>query len=68
MKVKKNVWTVEMPEFVKHKTVKKKENKKEMSEMDDEYHTKFRASKAQSSIQKKRLRYLVLLVQERHIP
>ena len=48
----KNVWTVEMPEFVKHKTVKKKENDKEMSEMDDEYHTKFRAAKTQGSVQK----------------
>ena len=28
----KNVWTVEMPEFVKHKTVKKKENDKEKAD------------------------------------
>tara|TARA_R100001015_G_C4634496_1_gene201109 strand:- start:1591 stop:3153 length:1563 start_codon:yes stop_codon:yes gene_type:complete len=41
----KNVWSVEMPEFVKHKTVNKK-TKDNVSEMDDDYHTgKFRAPK-----------------------
>ena len=39
----KNVWSVMMPKFVDYKEVKKKENKKTVSEMDDEYHTgKFR--------------------------
>ena len=38
-----NVWSVMMPKFVDYKEVKKKENKKTVSEMDDEYHTgKFR--------------------------
>ena len=41
----KNVWSVKMPEFVKHKTIKKKV-KEDVSEMDDEYHTeKFRTPK-----------------------
>ena len=40
----KNIWTVEMPEFVKHKTVKQKP-KDDVSEMDDDYHKKFRAAK-----------------------
>ena len=47
----KNIWTVEMPEFVKHKTVKQKP-KDDVSEMDDEYHEKFRAAKTQSSVPK----------------
>ena len=48
----KNVWSVEMPEFVKHKVVKKKTDKNDVSEMDDDYHTKFRVAKTQSSVQK----------------
>ena len=41
----KNVWKVQMPEFVEHMKIKsKQENKnKEPTEMDDDYHTgKFR--------------------------
>ena len=39
----KNVWWVEMPKFVEYKGTPKKNDKKQVSEMDDEFHTgKFR--------------------------
>ena len=47
----KNVWYVEMPEFVRHETIIKK-NKEPVTEMDDEYHKRFRTSEAKSDIQK----------------
>jgi hypothetical protein len=41
-----------MPDFEKGKEVKSNgSNKKTISEMDDEYHNKFRAPKAEGSIQ-----------------
>ena len=46
----KNVWYVEMPEFVSHQVITKKTNGKDtVTEMDDEFHSKFRAPKAGSS-------------------
>ena len=43
----KNVWYVAMPEFVSHQAIKQSTNtSKVVSEMDDEYHTKFRTPKA----------------------
>ena len=46
----KNVWYVEMPEFVRHESVKEK-TKEVITEMDDEYHRKFRSSKTKTNIQ-----------------
>tara|TARA_A100001391_G_scaffold6115_1_gene3887 strand:- start:1943 stop:3517 length:1575 start_codon:yes stop_codon:yes gene_type:complete len=44
----KNVWYVEMPDFVNHQAIKKKVNDKQVSEMDEQYHTdKFRTPEAQ---------------------
>ena len=39
----RNVWYVEMPEFVNHQKIKPRNQQAELSEMDDEYHSKFRA-------------------------
>tara|TARA_R110000787_G_scaffold133719_1_gene246147 strand:+ start:4335 stop:5915 length:1581 start_codon:yes stop_codon:yes gene_type:complete len=44
----KNVWCVEMPTFVTHRLVKQK-IKDKPSEMDDDYHKKFRDSKAKGT-------------------
>jgi len=44
----KNVWCVEMPTFVTHKTIKQKVVNKP-SEMDDDYHRKFRDSKTKAA-------------------
>ena len=44
----KNVWCVEMPTFVTHKTIKQKVVNKP-SEMDDDYHRKFRDSKTKAT-------------------
>ena len=46
----KNVWSVEMPEFVNHQAIKPKTSKTE-SEMDDSYHEKFRPAQAQADTQ-----------------
>jgi len=47
----KNIWSVEMPDFVNHQAIKTKP-KEETSEMDDDYHTnKFRSPQAQKDIQ-----------------
>ena len=35
----KNVWWVEMPKFVEYKGTPKKTDKKQVSEMDDDFHT-----------------------------
>ena len=44
----KNIWWVEMPEFVNHHAIKSKAaNKKIISEIDDEYHEKFRVGKTE---------------------
>ena len=43
----KNIWKVDMPEFINHQSVRKPKVKKDnnVTEMDDEYHTgKFRNS------------------------
>ena len=48
----KNVWYVEMPEFVRHESIKKEVVKEKVTEMDDEYHSKFRTAKAKADIQK----------------
>jgi hypothetical protein len=47
----KNVWTVEMPEFVNHQALKPKTTETE-SEMDDSYHNKFRPAQTQADTQK----------------
>tara|TARA_R110002020_G_scaffold448093_1_gene660769 strand:- start:2148 stop:3722 length:1575 start_codon:yes stop_codon:yes gene_type:complete len=39
----KNVWFVDMPEFVNHQSIKKTIAKDEISEMDEDYHGKFKA-------------------------
>jgi len=44
----KNIWWVEMPEFVNHHAIKSKAtNKKIISEIDDDYHAKFRIGKTE---------------------
>lgn len=48
----KNIWAVDMPEFINHQAVKKNKSKpkNEVSEMDDDYHTgKFRDSKPKAT-------------------
>ena len=47
----KNVWHVEMPNFVSHQSIKKKFDK-DVSEMDEGYHDKFRNTKTENSAQK----------------
>ena len=47
----KNVWYVEMPNFVSHQSIKKKVGK-DVSEMDEGYHDKFRNTKTENSAQK----------------
>lgn len=47
----KNVWSVEMPEFVNHQAIKPR-NVNATSEMDDEHHTKFRTTNTQKDTQK----------------
>ena len=47
----KNVWTVEMPEFVNHQALKPKTKETE-SEMDDSFHNKFRPAQTQADTQK----------------
>ena len=46
----KNVWHVEMPDFVNHQAIKFKTNNKDLTEMDDKYHDKFRHSKTKSDL------------------
>ena len=42
-----------MPEFVNHQKIKPKTNtQQELSEMDDEYHNKFRTPETKTNIQK----------------
>lgn len=48
----KNIWYIEMPDFVSHEAVKKKPDTKTMTEMDDEYHTKFRTPEAKDTTPK----------------
>ena len=50
VKKEKNVWCVEMPEFVSHTKLKPKKPKK-VSEIDDDHHKKFRSAKAETNIQ-----------------
>jgi hypothetical protein len=48
----KNIWAVDMPEFINHQTVRSQKRKKEnnVSEMDDDYHTgKFRNPETKKS-------------------
>lgn len=48
----KNIWAVDMPEFINHQTVRTQKRKKEnnVSEMDDDYHTgKFRNPETKKS-------------------
>ena len=51
----KNIWAVDMPEFINHQEIKKHKPKKKdnaVTEMDDEYHTgKFRDSKTKTTTQ-----------------
>jgi hypothetical protein len=49
----KNVWFVEMPEFVSHIAIKNNSLKnKTLTEIDDEFHDKFRHSETKVDIQK----------------
>jgi hypothetical protein len=48
----KNVWYVDMPDFEKDTKKSNGSTKKTISEMDDEYHNKFRAPKAEETVQK----------------
>jgi hypothetical protein len=48
----KNVWYVDMPDFEKDTKKSNGSTKKTISEMDDEYHNKFRAPKAEGTVQK----------------
>ena len=45
---KKNVWFVDMPDFVSHQSIKPKD--KNSTEMDEEHHDKFRNTKAQKPV------------------
>ena len=45
----KNVWYVEMPDFVNHQAISKKKTTNGLTEMDDEYHDKFRTPKTETS-------------------
>jgi len=48
----RNVWYVTMPDFVNHQKIKpKNNNQEELSEMDDEYHAKFRAPETKKDTQ-----------------
>ena len=44
----KNVWFVDMPNFVSHQSIKPKD--KNSTEMDEEHHYKFRNTKAQKPV------------------
>tara|TARA_R110000764_G_scaffold145900_2_gene233681 strand:+ start:542 stop:2125 length:1584 start_codon:yes stop_codon:yes gene_type:complete len=46
----KNVWYVEMPDFVNHQAIKTKMKEDTLNEMDDGYHDKFRNSKTESDL------------------
>ena len=48
----KNVWYVEMPEFVNHQSIRKTIDKNEKSEMDESYHDRFRPTKTKEPSQK----------------
>ena len=41
-----------MPEFVNHQSIRKPINKNDKSEMDEDYHDKFRTAQAKESEQK----------------
>jgi len=46
----KNIWWVKMPDFVSHQAIKSKSKTKHaVSEIDDDYHAKFRTGKTESS-------------------
>ena len=46
----RNIWYVEMPEFVNHQKIKPKNNTQEqLSEMDDDYHKKFRTPETETN-------------------
>ena len=49
----RNVWYVTMPDFVNHQKIKSKKNnnQEKLSEMDDEYHAKFRAPETKKDTQ-----------------
>jgi hypothetical protein len=46
----KNVWYVDMPEFVSHQAIQKKTRKEDISEMDDDYHAKFKKPETKTNI------------------
>ena len=48
----KNVWYVDMPNFVNHQSIKKYKTKDETSEMDERYHDKFRNPETEKPAQK----------------
>jgi hypothetical protein len=41
-----------MPEFVNHQKIKPKNQQAELSEMDDEYHSKFRTPETKTDLSK----------------
>jgi hypothetical protein len=48
----KNVWYVDMPNFVNHQSIKNFKTKDATSEMDERYHDKFRNPETKESAQK----------------
>ena len=48
----KNIWYVDMPNFVNHQSIKRIKTKDETSEMDERYHDKFRNPETKESAQK----------------
>jgi|TARA_E500000318_G_scaffold109540_2_gene122741 hypothetical protein len=48
----KNVWFVDMPDFVSHQSIKTKKKDTKVTEMDEKYYDKFRTSKSQESSSK----------------
>ena len=46
----KNVWYVGMPEFVSHQAIQKKTRKEDISEMDNDFHEKFKKPETETNI------------------
>ena len=46
----KNVWFVDMPDFVSHQAIQNRTDKKDVSEMDEDYHAKFKTPETKADI------------------
>ena len=46
----KNVWFVDMPDFVSHQAIQNRTDKKDVSEMDEDYHAKFKTPETKTNI------------------